>query len=417
MRATVIVLGDLGRSPRMQYHALALAGHDVDVDVVAFDGSEPLRALREHRRIRLHLLPARDTSAQHSALGFIARSIARVTGQAYRLIRLLWLGLERPDVVLVQNPPAVPTLPLATLFARTRSARLVIDWHNFGYTMLALRLGRKHPAVRLMRWCERAFGRRADAHLCVSDAMAAALARDFGISRATVLHDRPAAVFRPLEAGDRAAALARIDLGFPIGNGTRPAIIVSPSSWSADEDLGMLLRAAIRCDEMTDRGADASFPDLLILLTGRGPMRAAYEREIAGMKLRRIHLRTLWLSAEDYALILGAADLGVCCHRSSSGVDLPMKIADMFGASLPVCAYDYGPCLKEMVRDGENGLLFSNAEQLAGHLYELFRGFPNRTPMLDSMRGNLARMRPVSWPEEWNERAAPVILRKPSVSP
>ena len=417
MRATVIVLGDLGRSPRMQYHALALAGHDVDVDLVAFEGSEPPRALREHPRIRLHLLAAPDTSAQHSRAGFIARALARVIGQVLRLIRLLWLGLERPDTVLVQNPPAVPTLPLAVLFARTRSARLVIDWHNLGYTMLALRLGAAHPAVRLMRWCERTFGRRANAHLCVSDAMAAALARGFGIPGATVLHDRPATAFRPLEAGERAAALARLDLGFPIGNGRRPAIIVSPSSWSADEDLGMLLRAAIRCDEMTGHGAELSFPDLLILLTGRGPMRAAYEREIARMRLSRIRLRTLWLSAEDYALMLGAADLGVCCHRSSSGLDLPMKIADMFGASLPVCAYDYGPCLKEMVRDGENGLLFSDADQLASHLYELFRGFPEHTPALDNLRANLARTRRVSWPEQWSELAAPVILRKPSASP
>jgi beta-1,4-mannosyltransferase len=394
----------------MQYQALALADHDVDVDVVALKGSEPLRALREHPRVLLHLLAAPEGLARRSIPAFIAGSMARAVVQGVQLMRLLWLGVERPDTVLVQNPPAVPILMVAMLYARVRSTRLVIDWHNFGHTMLALRLGPEHPAVRLMRWCERVFGRRADAHLCVSRAMAEALERNLGVSRATVLYDRPAQAFHPVGAEDRPALLARLDLGSPLGSGKRPAILVSPSSWTADEDPGMLLEAAIRCDEMTDHGADASFPDLLILLTGRGPLRALYERRINRLSLRRIHLRTLWLSAEDYALTLGVADLGVCCHRSSSGLDLPMKIADMFGASLPVCAYDYGPCLREIMRDGENGLLFSDAEQLANQLYKLLRGFPHDTPLLDKLRGNLARNRPTSWSAGWNEHAAGVLL-------
>jgi beta-1,4-mannosyltransferase len=128
------------------------------------------------------------------------------------------------------------------------------------------------------------------------------------------------------------------------------------------------------------------------------------------LSLRRVSLRTMWLSAEDYALTLGAADLGVCCHRSSSGLDLPMKIADMFGAALPVCAYDYGPCLREVMRDGENGLLFGNAEDLASQLCELFRGFPQDTPLLDKLRGNLTRNRPISWSAGWDEQAAGVLL-------
>lgn len=38
----IVVLGDIGRSPRMQYHALSIAKHRGHVDLIGYHGERPL---------------------------------------------------------------------------------------------------------------------------------------------------------------------------------------------------------------------------------------------------------------------------------------------------------------------------------------------------------------------------------------
>lgn len=63
--------------------------------------------------------------------------------------------------------------------------------------------------------------------------------------------------------------------------------------------------------------------------------------KIASNDWRRVVFCLLWLAAEDYSLVLVYADIGVCLQASSSDLDLPIHVVDMFGCGLTVCAVNF----------------------------------------------------------------------------
>jgi len=154
----------------MQYHALALAVNEGEVDLVGLEGAPLHAALTAEPRIHSHRLSDRvfRSRASRGRARFVWMSAARASMQASALLSML-LRLPKPDVILVQNPPALPTLAAAWMAARLRGARFVIDWHNLSHTILAVRLGERLPrGRRVERLREAAIGQvERGAHLGV----------------------------------------------------------------------------------------------------------------------------------------------------------------------------------------------------------------------------------------------------------
>lgn len=269
--------------------------------------------------------------------------------------------------------------------------------------------------VRIAKWIEHFFGRLSDGNLCVTHAMKDWLKREWDID-ASVLYDRAPQSFHRASLEEKHALFSKL----PIENvftekssdgcihelPNRPALLVSSTSWTPDEDFSILLSALKTCDARFEGNAGLR---VVCIVTGVGPLREYYETLFRQLQLRHTAIYTLWLEYADYPVLLGSADLGVCLHTSSSGLDLPMKVVDMFGAGLPVCAAGF-PCIGELVKDETNGLVFANEEQLADQLWKLLKEFPKNQMELNKLRSGVVEFQKLRWEDNWRECAKPVIL-------
>lgn len=385
---------------------------------------------------RLTKVPLAPAPAIIRRLPFLVGGPLKVIWQVLNLFVTLTYVTRPARWLLVQNPPSIPTLAVAALVAALRGTRLLIDWHNYGWSILAGTRGSSHPFVGVAKSYEAIFGRLGDAHLAVTAAMAAQLRKaPYSLPPAAplaVLHDRPADLFQPIaslspfppanrgeEIGRILAEANDVVVRRLLAN-KNTKVLVSSTSWTPDEDFQLLLDALVEYvrDVVPAGSANGRRPPVLAVITGKGPQKAMYERKLAQLAANghllpdQIAVRTAFLPMRDYARLLALADLGVCLHMSSSGVDLPMKVVDMFGAGLPVAAYSDYESFNELVRDGDNGRGFTTSGELAvllGRLLDAHVETSSKTTELEHLRQGARKESAQRWPEEWDRVVAPIL--------
>ncbi|XP_033119041.1 chitobiosyldiphosphodolichol beta-mannosyltransferase-like [Anneissia japonica] len=425
----IIVLGDIGRSPRMQYHAISFAKLKFDVDIIGYGGSVPHPDLVQNASIKQHIL--REPPSLPQFLPKIFQYVVKVLFQVCQLFFVLFFSIRWPSHIMVQNPPSIPTLFVAWCARIIYGSKYIIDWHNYGYTILGMSVGSQHLLVRFATWFENFFGKKADGHFCVTNAMKEDLKKNWSI-KANTLYDRPPEIFQETALKQKHELFLKLSEEYSsFGDGStrgiktaftedtrssgvveksqRPALLISSTSWTEDEDFSILLGALEKYEKAKELGDKLShLPPLVCAITGKGPQKKYYQDIIAKKSFKHVKICTPWLTAEDYPLLLGAADLGVCLHTSSSGLDLPMKVVDMFGCGLPVCAINFN-CLNELVKHEENGLIFQNESELAEQLQVLLCGFPEKKTKLQTFRENLKSFQEYRWEESWTNTVKPTL--------
>ncbi|KAF6823055.1 glycosyl transferase group 1 [Colletotrichum plurivorum] len=416
----ILVLGDIGRSPRMQYHALSVMKHGGRVDLVGYKETARLPDLVGNERVALYPLPPLPDVFKWNTLPFLINKPSKAVWQAWSVFYVLAYTAPPARWIIIQNPPSVPTLHVALLVSLLRGSHLLIDWHNYGWSIMATGRRSWNPLIWMYKKYETFFGRIVPtANLTVTDAMARQLREKPYKNKKPIftLHDRPAQVFQPIESvAARKAFLSGLKETKAFADSIMDSttrLIVSSTSWTPDEDFGLLLDALVAYAHPEEAVAanGVGRPQILAIITGKGPQKAEYEEKIKTLriegKLPGVTILTAWLSTREYATLLACADLGVCLHKSSSGVDLPMKVVDMFGSGLPVAAYSAYESFGELVKEGVNGCGFETATELAEVLIRLLSA--GGKDELKTLKAGAVKEGSLRWDEEWDRVVGRVV--------
>ena len=205
-------------------------------------------------------------------------------------------------------------------------------------------------------------------------------------------------------------SLSRSDIPSPVILPTlraeRTALLISSTSWTADEDFGLLIEALEIYNRVaSSKEDDNDLPRILVMITGKGPLKDVYMGKIQRLQHAWDFVRCIstWLETLDYPLLLGYSSFH---YQYGGGIDeLQYRIRRHWnippyqfigtGPTHEDCRHvwvwspcmragfrmvssrpEFRPCLtevdtpslQELVRPGWNGLIFRTSEELAGQL-------------------------------------------------
>ncbi|EPY50797.1 mannosyltransferase complex subunit Alg1 [Schizosaccharomyces cryophilus OY26] len=388
-RIIILVLGRIDQSPRMQYHALSFAKQGWKVDLVGYQDKKGPGLFQNHPNIQSYAIPTLPGSLTfRSRLSFLLVAPVKILHQLLSILFILF-KIKQASYFLVQNPPSIPTFLLGHVLYLLRGTRFVIDWHNFGYTILALKLGKEHPFVKLLRIYERVLAKGAFLHITVSYSMQQVLL-EWGIRPCHVCYDRPPAHFQPVQDATRKSNLHVIPEEF---NPEKEKLLVTSTSWTPDENIYALWDALKMYNETRN-----AVP-LLVLVTGKGPGKPDFVKHLQKNPLGKVRFCLPWFSSEDYPRAIACADFGVSLHQSSSGHDLPMKVVDLFGCGVPVVAWNF-PAISELVHDHKNGFIANDSNEL----FKKIELLCSDEHVLQSVRQGAFEESKNRWDDEWNKK-------------
>ena len=435
--AAVLVVGDLNRSPRMLNHCISLTESFPEINevsLIGYNGGDIRSDISSNPKIKQYYIRQGINKLLRKLPRFLFIFVALIK-IITQIISLTWILFRIPKFkfLILQNPPGIPSMLICWIMCKLRGGKFIIDWHNYGYTILKVN-NRPKFLVNLACRYEKYFGKKSDLNFCVSQAEKRDLKKEFGIE-AICLPDRPVkGLFKFLNEQEANELYKKypnelsslIDSHLPENKNNKPIVMISSTSWTPDEDFSILLQSFIKTEEMIlehieDKDKKSSInvtkekiKKILFLITGRGPLRDNFMKKVNEAKLKYFDVKSIWLDSDDYPKLLSLVDLGISLHYSSSGIDLPMKVVDMFSGCLPVASIYYDTIV-ELVEENKNGFLFKNDKELCKILKNVIIEYSmsGKCEKIDKFRENLHKdLDKNDWVSQWKQRVIPSLKKK-----
>ena len=433
----VLVVGDLNRSPRMLNHCISLTDSFPqinEVSLIGYNGGDIRSDISTNKKIKQYYIRQGINKFLRKLPKFLFIFVALIK-IITQIFSLSWILFRIPKFrfLILQNPPGIPSMLICWIICKIRGSKFIIDWHNYGYTILKVN-NRPKFLVNLACRYEKYFGKKSDVNFCVSQAEKRDLKKEFGID-AVCLPDRPVkGLFKFLNESEANELYKKypnelsslIDCHLPEKKDNKPIVMISSTSWTPDEDFSILLDSFIKTEEMIlesieDKGQKnlmnvdkEKIKKVLFLITGRGPLRDSFMKKVSEAKLKYFDVKSIWLESDDYPKLLSLVDLGISLHYSSSGIDLPMKVVDMFSGCLPVASIYYDTIV-ELVEENKNGFLFKNDKELCKILKNVIIEYSmtGKCEKIDKYRENLHKdLDKNDWVSQWKQRVIPSLKKK-----
>jgi glycosyltransferase involved in cell wall biosynthesis len=320
--------GGAERHLRMVLDGAAARGWELAVALPLIDAT---RGLHEDLRARGARVLERPLGRQGtSTAGAIAALAADAIDTARTIARV------RPDAIMLglPAPEASPGAMLACALTRVR-------------TLVFFHLIRSDLAINARRrGLYRLLARSSEHWVCASRDNAATLARAFGVppARIAVIHNGTPPI--TVDRGRRDVVRAALGLA------PDATLVLTTGRLAAQKNHAVIVEALPRL-VARDRG-------LVFAWAGDGPLRAELERMLAATGVGG-HVRVLG-RRDDVGDLLAAADLFLLPSRDEGAA---FALLEALAAGVPAIVSDAG-AQREIVRDGETGLLFAteNADAL-----------------------------------------------------
>ncbi|KAL7979087.1 hypothetical protein Chor_015111 [Crotalus horridus] len=282
-RVAVLVVGDLGRSPRMQYHALSLARRGRRVAFIGYAGTKPHNEIISNENIEI--VPLVELKIWQESARFAQRCsqldiLPTAKQQANHRLAQLWVHSNGTD-----SREEAPDRPDCEM---VRSRLWIFTGCRWPLQSGPVKTDFFSECRKIIRY-EELFGSLSNYNICVTNAMKEDLQMNCNI-RAITLYDKPASFFKETPLSEQHKLFIRLSEdyapfkaveSFPpdhversaftqfdaiSGSAThrpgRPALLMSSTSWTEDEDFSILLEALKEYEHCVSNGA--KLPSLML---------------------------------------------------------------------------------------------------------------------------------------------------------